>query len=69
MGEDFIASHITDKLVELEHYVVDNLSRGKKEYINKSLRFYKCDITNYDTLKLVFDIEELDVFIHYAAES
>ena len=69
-GAGFIASHIADRLVGLEHevVVVDNLSTGKREYINSEARFYKCDITNYETLKLVFDIEEPEIVIHHAAQ-
>lgn len=69
-GAGFIASHIIDKLVELEHEVVviDNLSSGKIEHINSRCRFYKCDITNYETMKLIFDIESPEVVIHHAAQ-
>lgn len=69
-GAGFIASHIADRLVELKHdvVVVDNFSTGKREYINSETRFYKCDITNYETLKLVFDIEMPEIVIHHAAQ-
>lgn len=69
-GAGFIASHIVDRLVGLEHevVVVDNLSSGKIERINSKCRFYKCDITNYETMKLVFDIEIPEVVIHHAAQ-
>jgi UDP-glucose 4-epimerase len=35
-GAGFIASHIVDRLIELNHEVcvVDNLSTGKREYVN-----------------------------------
>lgn len=69
-GAGFIASHIADKLVELKHdvVVVDNLSTGKREYINSQARFYKCDITDYERLKLAFYIEEPEIVIHHAAQ-
>lgn len=69
-GAGFIASHIVDKLIELKHHVciVDNLSTGKDEYINKKATFYKCDITEMDKLKLVFEVERPEVVIHHAAQ-
>lgn len=69
-GAGFIASHIVDMLVELKHdvCVVDNLYSGKEENINKKARFYKCDITNYEALRLVFSIEKPEIVIHHAAQ-
>lgn len=70
-GAGFIASHIADRLVELNYDVsiVDNLSAGKKENINSKTRFYKCDITNYDALRLIFNMEKPEVVIHHAAQT
>ena len=69
-GAGFIASHIVDKLIKLNHNVciVDNLSTGKEENINHEATFYKCDITEIDKLKLVFDVEQPEVVIHHAAQ-
>ncbi|ADL50667.1 NAD-dependent epimerase/dehydratase family protein [Clostridium cellulovorans] len=69
-GAGFIASHIADRLVELDYDVVifDNLSSGKVENINPKCKFYKGDITNYEAMKLVFDIERPEVVIHHAAQ-
>lgn len=69
-GAGFIASHIVDRLIGLEHevVVVDNLSSGKMEHINYKCRFYKCDITNYEIMKSIFDIERPEVVIHHAAQ-
>lgn len=69
-GAGFIGSHIVDQLVKLNHQVsiVDNLSTGSEENINKNARFYKCDITNKETLKLVFELEKPEVVIHHAAQ-
>lgn len=69
-GAGFIGSHIVDRLIELNHdvSVVDNLSTGKKENLNEKAKFYECNITNYETLKLIFDIEKPEVVIHNAAQ-
>lgn len=67
-GAGFIASHIVDSYIKKGHKVsiVDNLSRGHKENINKKANFYKLDITS-DKLKDVFKKEKPDLVNHHAA--
>jgi len=69
-GAGFIASHIVDELIKLKHHVciVDNLSTGNDENINDEATFYKCDITEMDKLKLIFQVEQPEVVIHHAAQ-
>ncbi|MGH4139625.1 NAD-dependent epimerase/dehydratase family protein [Clostridium sp.] len=69
-GAGFIASHIVDELIELDYdvFIVDNLSAGNERNINQKAKFYKCDITEIDTLKLVFKEERPEVVIHHAAQ-
>ncbi|RII35759.1 NAD-dependent epimerase/dehydratase family protein [Clostridium chromiireducens] len=69
-GAGFIGSNIVDELVNnnYEVCVIDNLSTGRIENLNDKARFYKCDITNIDALKLVFQIEEPEVVYHFAAQ-
>lgn len=69
-GAGFIGSHIVDQLVELGHDVaiIDDLSTGNEEYINKNARFYMCDITNREMLDIVFKTELPEVVIHHAAQ-
>ncbi|GAH80102.1 unnamed protein product, partial [marine sediment metagenome] len=45
-GAGFVGSHLVDKLIKKGHkvVVVDNLSTGKKENLNKKAKFYKIDI-------------------------
>ena len=45
-GAGFIGSNLVDELVKLGHKVsvIDNLSTGKKEYLNARAKFYKIDI-------------------------
>lgn len=68
-GAGFIGSHVVDLLVE-ERYsvsVFDNLSTGKKEYINKKSNFVNIDITDS---KKVFDVVSQikpDCILHLAA--
>ena len=56
-GAGFIGSHITDLLIEnnYEVHVIDNLTTGKKENINKKAVFHEIDIRNLSELKPVFE--------------
>ncbi|MEM2918877.1 MAG: GDP-mannose 4,6-dehydratase [Candidatus Altiarchaeota archaeon] len=69
-GAGFIGSQIVDKLVELGNYVViiDNLSTGKKENLNKKAKFYKADICSEKIFE-IFKKENFDVVIHQAAQT
>ncbi len=66
-GCGFIGSHLVDKLIDLDHevYVVDNLSSGKLENLNKKATFFHCDISDTDVMKGIF--EECDGCFHLAA--
>ncbi|HIQ04588.1 MAG TPA: NAD-dependent epimerase/dehydratase family protein, partial [Anaerolineae bacterium] len=45
-GAGFIGSHVVDAFVAAGHQVsiVDDLSSGKREYVNPEARFYQADI-------------------------
>jgi len=71
-GAGFIGSHLVDRLVEKENKVTvfDNLSSGKKEFIdhhfdNEKFTFVKEDLLNKD--KLEESIKDHDVVFHIAA--
>ncbi|SNX52904.1 SDR family oxidoreductase [Thermoanaerobacterium sp. RBIITD] len=68
-GAGFIGSNIVDFLIDngYDVVVVDNMSTGKKENINKRARFYNVDITDSNLYK-VFENEKIDVVIHHAAQ-
>ena len=68
-GAGFIGSHIVDLLIKKNYdvVVVDNLSSGKKEFVNKKARFYNVDI-NSDDLNRIFALEEPDFVVHAAAQ-
>ncbi len=67
-GAGFIGSHIVDRLIKKGHKVsiIDNLSRGHKENINKKANFYKLDI-NSNRVSDVFKKEKPDIVNHHAA--
>jgi len=68
-GAGFIGSHVVDLLVEKNHkvIVIDNLSSGRKEFINKKAKFYRMDINSED-LRKVFSIKKPEFVIHCAAQ-
>ena len=68
-GAGFIGSHIVDILIEsgYEVVVVDNLSTGKKEYLNDKAKFYHIDL-HLKQLEAVFAKELPDFVIHEAAQ-
>src|SRR3989344_8572661 len=68
-GAGFIGSHITDLLIKDGHSVVvlDNLTTGKKEQINKKAKFIKADIKNLDEIKPHF--KGVDYVFHLAARA
>ena len=68
-GAGFIGSYLVDRLVNLNYKVciVDDLSSGKKENINKSAKFYKLDICN-KKIKDIFKKERFKSVFHFAAQ-
>ena len=68
-GAGFIGSHITDRLVKDGHSVVilDNLSSGKKNQINKKAKFINADIKNLNEIKKYF--KGAEYVFHLAAQS
>lgn len=69
-GAGFIGSHVVDCYIEngYEVVVVDNLSTGKFENVNKKAKFYNLDICNSGDILAVFRIEKPDVVNHHAAQ-
>lgn len=67
-GAGFIGSNIVDELVRLGHKVtvIDNLTTGKKEYLNPKAKFIKADIRDYRKLKPLF--RGVDGVFHLAAQ-
>lgn len=66
-GAGFIGSHLTDKLIQQgnEVVVVDNLSTGRKENLNRKAKFYKLDIRSPRLVK-VFKKARPEVVFHLA---
>jgi len=69
-GAGFIGSHIVDLLIEQGNQVVviDNLSTGKAENVNKDAIFYQMDLLD-QRLSQILLIERPEVVIHQAAQT
>jgi len=68
-GAGFIGSHLVDRLVENGHkvYVLDNLTTGSLNNINKAVTFLELDINSKKTLNAISSIRPEIVF-HLAAQ-
>jgi len=66
-GAGFIGSNLADALLELgaRVRVLDNLSNGKREFVNSKVEFHELDICNPASIKPVFD--GVDTVFHLAA--
>ncbi len=66
-GAGFIGSNLTDALVErgFEVHVIDNLSEGKRENVNKKAKLHVVDITQLSLIQPIFD--GADYVFHLAA--
>jgi len=68
-GAGFIASHVSDAYIAEGHEViiVDNLSSGKKEYLNPQAQYIEADITNKDAIQNIIRDIKPEVINHHAA--
>ncbi len=66
-GAGFIGSNLVDALIERgdEVIIIDNLSTGKEENINKKAEFHNLDIRNLEEIKPLF--VGVDYVFHLAA--
>src|SRR3989344_6272008 len=69
-GAGFIGSHLCDRLFEedFDVYVVDDLSKGRIENLNKVVNFFKIDINSPKFLKLLETLKP-NIIFHLAAQS
>lgn len=68
-GAGFIGSTLVDQLIKDGHEVVviDDLSSGRKEYLNPAAVFYESDIGSKKVAK-IFKKEKFDIVYHLAAQ-
>jgi UDP-glucose 4-epimerase len=69
-GAGFIGSHVVDRLIQenCQVVIIDNLSTGLLENINKAAQFVQMDIRSNQVLDL-FVKEKFDYVIHLAAQT
>lgn len=69
-GAGFIGSHIVDALIDRGHRVtvLDNLSSGQEDNLNRRAKFIKGDITSQKKLESVFKRVQPEAIFHLAAQ-
>ena len=74
-GAGYIGSHTCVELIEAGHTVIcaDNLMNSKYEAVKrveqitgKKIKFYKVDLTDYESSKIIFEENKIDAVIHFA---
>ena len=68
-GAGYIGSAAVKALIEKGHEViaVDNLSKGVRKLVDEKAKFYEIDLTNKEELDKVFQENQIDAVIHFAA--
>ncbi len=69
-GAGFIGSHIVDEYIKLGHEVgvIDNLSTGKREYVNPQAQFFQTDIQEKKEIQNIFTTFKPEILNHHAAQ-
>jgi len=69
-GAGFIGSHICDLLIGEGHrlFVIDNLSAGSPENLNKLVKFYNIDLGDCEKVRQVFSDNNIEAVYHCAAQ-
>ncbi len=70
-GAGFIGSHLVESLLQQGHkvVVVDNLSTGKIENMNRAALFYQQSIQDSEMMERVFQLHKFDYVFHVAAQA
>ena len=69
-GAGFIGSHVVDRLLGVGHdvHVVDDLSTGRREFVNRAARFHRVDIRSRRLPRLLASWRP-DAIVHAAAQA
>ena len=70
-GAGFIGSHAVYQLVDqgYEVVVIDNLQTGHRDAVHQNAHFYEGDIRSREFMQSVFEKEEIEGILHFAANS
>lgn len=68
-GAGFIGAHVTDELIKngIQVVVLDDLSGGYKENVNKKATFIEGSITDHNLIEKLFESNKFDYVYHLAA--
>ncbi|MBN1176025.1 UDP-glucose 4-epimerase GalE [Candidatus Woesearchaeota archaeon] len=68
-GAGYIGSIAVKELIKLKHnvIVIDNLSKGKKELVDKQAKLFIGDLTDKLFVQEIFSNNKFDAVIHFAA--
>ncbi len=68
-GAGYIGSHIAEILIKKNKkvFLIDNLSTGHRQLINKKAKFFKLDIHYKNKVKNIIEKYQIDSIIHLAA--
>lgn len=69
-GAGFIGSNIVDAYVKLGHdvFIIDNLSTGRRDFINPKAVFIEADIRDEKSITKFFDKHKFEIINHHAAQ-
>ncbi|MCX7813105.1 MAG: NAD-dependent epimerase/dehydratase family protein [Pseudothermotoga sp.] len=70
-GVGFIGSHLVDALLRAGHrvVVVDNLSSGRIENLNRQALFYQQSVEDEEMMERIFMLHRFDYVFHLAAQA
>ncbi|MCD6550831.1 SDR family oxidoreductase [Thermotoga sp.] len=70
-GAGFIGSHVVDRLIEKGYgvIVIDNLSSGKVENLNRNALFYEQSIEDEEMMERIFSLHRPEYVFHLAAQA
>ena len=70
-GAGYVGSHTVRLLSKSSHnvIVIDDLSTGHEWAISSEISLFKCNLTNLDKLNSIFELNDIDAVIHFAAKS
>lgn len=69
-GAGFIGSNIADAYIErgYEVAILDNLSTGREQNLNKRARFFKTDLRDAESIRRIINEVQPDIVNHHAAQ-
>ncbi len=68
-GAGYIGMHVAEVLIKnkIKVFIIDNLFRGSRKFINKQSIFIKQDIKNIDNIRKILIQNKINTIIHLAA--